>query len=292
LILIGEIEVGRALGKIYQSTSFFLAPGEKTASMQEHKHDQEPRRDPATPALITCNWCGYDANASTAVFCEVCERPLGRARVQRRIGLGQLKSNASSHLLGLGLLVLFAAIVGGSWLWQNSQNRNPAVLTLGHSHRASGIQLYPSMRDVPHVPQGIFNYGGAPFFAALAKHGMNDAIAQAHPQFRLRFAEPQNQNPGSGTGIKMLIDGELSFASSGRPIEDAEYNRAKERNLILEQVPVAIDGIVFFTHPELSISGLSVQQVQNIYLGKVKNWQELGGGKSSHCTVELGSTSD
>jgi phosphate transport system substrate-binding protein len=133
------------------------------------------------------------------------------------------------------------------------------------------------MQEVPNVPQGIVNYGGAPFFAALAKHGMNDTIARACPQFRLRLTEPQRQNPGSGTGIKMLINGELSFALSARPVEDGEYSRAKDRNVTLKQVPVAIDSMVFFTHPDLSIPGLSVQQTQDIFLGKVKNWQEFGG---------------
>jgi phosphate transport system substrate-binding protein len=106
---------------------------------------------------------------------------------------------------------------------------------------------------------------------------MNDAIMQAHPGFRLRYTEPLNQKPGSGTGIEMLTNSQLSFAQSGRPLKTAEYRKAKERGFSLETIPVAIDGVAFFAHPDLKIPGLSLDQVQGIFRGTIQNWQAVGG---------------
>jgi phosphate transport system substrate-binding protein len=75
----------------------------------------------------------------------------------------------------------------------------------------------------------------------------------------------------------MLLSGELSFAQNGRPLTMSELDEAKKRNFSLQQVPVAIDGIVFFTHPDLNISRLTVKQLQDIYTGKIQNWSLLGG---------------
>jgi phosphate transport system substrate-binding protein len=38
-----------------------------------------------------------------------------------------------------------------------------------------------------------------------------------------------------------------------------------------------IDGLIFFVHPGLSLPGLSVDQLQSIFRGKVTNWKVLGG---------------
>ncbi|MBD2308220.1 substrate-binding domain-containing protein [Chroococcidiopsis sp. FACHB-1243] len=141
----------------------------------------------------------------------------------------------------------------------------------------SGLQLRNSIQEVQNVPSGLFNYGGAHTFAALTASGMNDAIAKAHPDFHLRYTEPFNGEPGSGTGIKMLIDGELSIAQSARSLEEGDYNKAKVRGLSLEQIPVAIDGVIFYTPVSLPVTGLSIDQLQAIFRGKVTNWQQVGG---------------
>jgi phosphate transport system substrate-binding protein len=219
---------------------------------------------------LVCNNCRYDANALAATHCEVCGQLL---EVQDSTTPSKPKRSILFGWLGITALMLFG-IGGGLWLWKHQEN---VPKTSNSLNTASDIQLYQSMGEVQNVPTGIFNYGGALTFASLAKSGMNDAIAQAHPEFRLRYTEPMNKNPGSGTGIAMLINGQLSFAQSGRHLTDAEYNQAKNRGFTLEQVPVALDGVAFFTNPGINITGLSIDQVQNIFRGKVTNWEEVGG---------------
>jgi phosphate transport system substrate-binding protein len=219
---------------------------------------------------LVCNNCRYDANALAATHCEVCGQLL---EVQDSATPSKPKQSSLFGWLGITALMLLG-MGGGLWLWKHQENVPKTSSALS---TASDIQLYPSMGEVQNVPTGIFNYGGALTFASLAKSGMNDAIAQAHPEFRLRYTEPMNNNPGSGTGIAMLINGQLSFAQSGRHLTDAEYNQAKNRGFTLEQVPVALDGVAFFIDPGINITGLSLDQVQNIFRGNVTSWEEVGG---------------
>ncbi len=96
-------------------------------------------------------------------------------------------------------------------------------------------------------------------------------------EFRLRYVEPISGNPGSGTGIQALIDGQLTFAQSSRPILDEELNRAKQRGFTLQQIPVAIDGLAVAVNPNINIPGLTVDQLRSIYTGKITNWSQVGG---------------
>jgi len=176
------------------------------------------------------------------------------------------------------LLVPVLLLMGGFgyFFWKNLAIL-PLQPGLPEGVQVADLQLQDTMRAVQRVPSGLFNYGGAPAFAALNSDRMKDAISRAYPDFRLRYTEPLTGSPGSGTGIDMLINGELSLAQSGRPLEDGDYTKALARGFSLEQVPVAIDGVVFYVNPSQDISGLSVDQLQGIYRGEATNWQEVGG---------------
>jgi phosphate transport system substrate-binding protein len=225
---------------------------------------------------LVCDNCRYDANALTATHCEVCGqllRDLGSSSVSSSVSSSSPHRPMPWGWLSLVALMLLG-IGGGFWAWKHQER---ALKTANSLSNSSKIRIYPSIRDVKNVPTGIFNYGGGLTFASLKKYGMNDAIAQAHPGFRLRYTEPMNKNPGSGTGIEMLINGQLSFSQSGRPLKEAEYAQARNRGFQLDQVPVALDGVAFFTHPSINILGLSLDRVQDIFRGKVTNWEEVGG---------------
>jgi phosphate transport system substrate-binding protein len=143
--------------------------------------------------------------------------------------------------------------------------------------RATYLQICNAMQDVLNVPNGQFFYGGTMGAAALRSKSFLNEIQIAHPDFRLRYLDPLSVPPDSSTGIKMLLNGELSFAESQRPLRDDEYRQAQERGFILKQIPVAITGAAFYTHPDLRLSGLSLNQLQAIYTGELTNWSEIGG---------------
>jgi phosphate transport system substrate-binding protein len=75
----------------------------------------------------------------------------------------------------------------------------------------------------------------------------------------------------------MLLDGQLSVAQSSRSLKPEELAEAKSRGFTLEQIPVAIDGIALYVSRQLSIPGLTLAQIKDIYTGKITNWNQVGG---------------
>lgn len=223
---------------------------------------------------IVCSWCSYDANPKDAKYCQKCGKPLVVSSVAVKETI--TKSTLFVGGLSLSAIVLLLFGVGSYFFWQQTQP-SANVNTENVSSNNSDIQAYTSMKEVPKVPEGTFNFGGSLIFASLVAQGTHKAINQAYPNFILRYTHPVDNQPGTGKGIEMLLDGQLSFALSGRPLEENEYKKASDRGFKLDQVAVAIDGLGCYTHPDISIPGLSVAQLQDIYTGKITNWKEVGG---------------
>ena len=82
---------------------------------------------------------------------------------------------------------------------------------------------------------------------------------------------------GSGTGIKALIDGTTQIATSSREAKDKEIAAGKEKGIVLTAHKIALDGIVPVVHPSMKINDITVEQLRDIYNGKIKSWKDLGG---------------
>ena len=55
-----------------------------------------------------------------------------------------------------------------------------------------------------------------------------------------------------------------------------EYEKADAEGVSLEAEPVALDGFVFITHKDNPVDSLSLQQIRDIYAGRITNWKEVG----------------
>lgn len=82
---------------------------------------------------------------------------------------------------------------------------------------------------------------------------------------------------GSGEGIKALIDKTTDIATSSREIKDKEIELAKSRGINPVAHAVAYDAIIPVVHPKNKVSNLTVDQLSQIYQGKITNWKEVGG---------------
>jgi phosphate transport system substrate-binding protein len=82
---------------------------------------------------------------------------------------------------------------------------------------------------------------------------------------------------GSGTGLKALLDGTTDIADSSREAKEKEIASGKEKGVIMTAHKIALDGIVPIVHPSMKIDNISLEQLRNIYNGKIKSWKELGG---------------
>ncbi len=82
---------------------------------------------------------------------------------------------------------------------------------------------------------------------------------------------------GSGNGIKAIIDSLCDIAMASRDIKSSEIKLAESRGVKPVRYVVAIDALVPVVHPSNPVKNLTVAQLADIYMGKVKNWSELGG---------------
>ncbi|MBV8883974.1 MAG: substrate-binding domain-containing protein [Chroococcidiopsidaceae cyanobacterium CP_BM_RX_35] len=243
-----------------------------------------------------CMECAYDANPSTATHCEICGKPLQHnsalpislSEHHPRRSSSQWVMLVSSYKWIVPILLTLLAVETGYFIWRrpdiatNSAQPavNPNCATLDSIELRSNkiyVQFCKAMQEIPNVPQGNFFYGGTMAAAGFRSQNVLFNINRAHPEFHLRYLDPLHVAPDSATGIKMVINGDLSFAESQRPIREAEYALARSHGFTLKQIPVAITGIAFFTNLELHIPGLSLDQLQDIYTGKVTNWKQVGG---------------
>jgi phosphate transport system substrate-binding protein len=191
-------------------------------------------------------------------------------------------------VLGISLLTTILLIGGGFWFFTQKSNvdLNNVINSQSNNNSNSSNQTQPqntstqpqgtTFATVKDVPTGLFNYGGSTSWAPI-RLAIDPLIQTAKPEFRLRYVQPTNTAPGSGTGIQSLIDGQLAFVQSSRPILDEELSRAQQRGFRLNQIPIAIDGLAVAVNPNLNIPGLTVEQLKSIYTGKITNWNQVGG---------------
>ncbi|WP_289266085.1 phosphate ABC transporter substrate-binding protein [Dubosiella newyorkensis] len=76
---------------------------------------------------------------------------------------------------------------------------------------------------------------------------------------------------GSGAGIQAVEEDRCDIGLSSR------YLKEEEKEAGLKETIVALDGIAVIVNPENPISDLSLEQVADIFTGKITNWKELGG---------------
>ena len=82
---------------------------------------------------------------------------------------------------------------------------------------------------------------------------------------------------GSGTGIKALLDRTTDIADSSREAKEKEIEAAKGKGVVLTAHKIALDGIVPVVHPSMKLNNITIEQLRDIYNGKITNWKDLGG---------------
>lgn len=82
---------------------------------------------------------------------------------------------------------------------------------------------------------------------------------------------------GSGTGIAALINGTVDIANASRKIKDEELTEAQSKGVDPLEHIIARDAIAVIVNPENPVNELTLQQIADIYSGKITNWREVGG---------------
>ncbi len=82
---------------------------------------------------------------------------------------------------------------------------------------------------------------------------------------------------GSGTGIAALIGNSVDIANASRQIKPEEINQANQNGVEPFEIVVAGDAIAVIVNTQNPIEELTLQQISDIFSGKIENWSELGG---------------
>jgi phosphate transport system substrate-binding protein len=93
-----------------------------------------------------------------------------------------------------------------------------------------------------------------------------------HPEVRISVT-----GGGSGTGIAALINKTVDIANASRQIKPEEVAEAKKNGVDPVEHVIARDAIAVIVNPENPVSKLTLQQISDIYSGKISNWSEIGG---------------
>lgn len=84
---------------------------------------------------------------------------------------------------------------------------------------------------------------------------------------------------GSGVGLAALQNKSTDLANASRKIRSGEVAECiKAFGKRPTEYKVALDGLSVYVNAENSLKELSLEQLEKIFTGKVKNWKEVGGG--------------
>jgi len=93
-----------------------------------------------------------------------------------------------------------------------------------------------------------------------------------HPDARISVT-----GGGSGTGIAALLNGTVDIANASRQIKSEEMQQATSKGISPVEYAIARDAIAVIVNPENPVGQLTLQQISDIYSGKISNWQEVDG---------------
>ncbi len=98
-----------------------------------------------------------------------------------------------------------------------------------------------------------------------------EAFNKQHPDIDIAVS-----GGGSGTGIKGLIAKSCEIANASREMKDKEIEEAKAAGVNPVEHLVAYDGIAVVVNKENPLTKISVEQLSDIYTGKITKWDAVG----------------
>lgn len=105
-------------------------------------------------------------------------------------------------------------------------------------------------------------------------------IAKAFAEYYMAKNKDVNvtvNESGSGNGAKSLINGACDIADMSRFMKAEEFRAAVDNGVEPVAHVIALDGLPVLVHPSNPVEGLSIEQIRDVYTGKITNWNEIGG---------------
>lgn len=113
-----------------------------------------------------------------------------------------------------------------------------------------------------------------------------EEFMKEHPHSRISVT-----GGGTGTGIAAKINKTIDIALASREMKDSEFESAKKNGVNVKEVVIAYDAITIVVNKNNKIDNLSMEQLRDIYLGKINNWKEIGGPDKKIIVISRDSSS-
>jgi hypothetical protein len=182
--------------------------------------------------------------------------------------------------------VTAVGLLGGAIWWGTTQWKNKQEEEV----ERNAIAQYPCCIQKLDFPKGNFTYGSEingiwhyilrhPGLVALGKT-LEKELAQRAPGFKLKY-QPEESLEAS---LAKLRSGDLDFIVTTLPVNSGNRSAL---NAEFTVQPIAYDGVAVFVpfsdvHRDSNLArslkgNITFEQLRQLYSGKIKNWQDLGG---------------
>ncbi len=116
-------------------------------------------------------------------------------------------------------------------------------------------------------------------------------IAQAVAEAYAGIYEIEVSGGGSGVGIANIIDGTTMVGNMSRAVKTEEFASAVAKGVLPYVWFIANDALSPIVNPANPISGLTTEQLKQIYTGEITNWSQVGGNAGPIVVVSRDSSS-
>jgi len=137
--------------------------------------------------------------------------------------------------------------------------------------RSTPVELTPVPSPAPTSVEtelsGKITVAGSTTVQPLAEK-LAEAFSAKHPKVQITV-----QGGGSSVGVKSAGQGTVDVGAASREVKDSEKRKFPD----LKVYTIARDGIAIVVHPDVSLDGLTKEQVKSIFAGEITNWKDFGG---------------
>jgi len=83
---------------------------------------------------------------------------------------------------------------------------------------------------------------------------------------------------GTAAGIKSFVEGEIDICTASRSLKGEEVKLLADHfGSVGISFTIAKDALTVFVNPKNQIKDFSLSEIKNVFTGKIKNWNEVGG---------------
>lgn len=120
---------------------------------------------------------------------------------------------------------------------------------------------------VPTLAEVSLTLAGSTTVQPLAEK-ISEVYMAAHSNVKVDV-----QGGGSSVGVKAAAEGTANIGMASREVKEAEMKDFPN----LKVHVIARDGIAVIVHAGVGVTNLTVDQVRDIFNGKITNWKDVGG---------------